>query len=102
MNRLIIATLIGLFLSTAAMAQGQTTIIRQQGSDVQVTQQPNEPSNAFMSFQEADLNGDGRIDREEARNAGIMGFGAAGGGKGYLTPEEYAAAGGSADVGAAR
>lgn len=102
MRRLLLATLLCLPLGNLALAQGTTTVIRQQGDEVEVTQMPNEPTPAFMSFSEADVNNDGRIDRQEARDAGIMGFVAAGGGKGYLTPEEYQAAATKVDVESAR
>ena len=101
MHRLLLSIPLLLTAGNLALAQGTTTIIRQQGSEVEVTQVPNEPESAFMSFSEADSNNDGRIDRQEARNAGIMGFVAAGGGKGYLTPEEYQAAATATDVNAA-
>ena len=102
MYRLLLSIPLFLAIGNLAIAQGSTTIIRQQGSEVEVTQVPNEPSAAFMSFGEADLNNNGRIDRQEARNAGIMGFVAAGGAKGYLTPEEYQAAATTTDVNTSR
>jgi len=102
MRALLFPALLSVALSGTALAQGTTTIIRQQGDEVEVNQMPNEPPPAFMSFQAADLNGDGRIDRQEARNAGILGFGAVGGGKGYLTPEEYRAAATATDLDAPR
>lgn len=92
--------LIGIALSTIslAQAQGQTTVIRQQGDQVQVIQTPNPVEAAFNRFEEADANGNGRIERSEARNAGILGFEAAGGSKGYLTREEYQAAATATDL----
>jgi hypothetical protein len=80
---------------TVALA-GTKTIITQTPSgeilDVEKVETP--PPDAFFEFAEADLNGDGRIDPQEARNAGIMKFsGADTDGNGYLDQGEYEAAG---------
>jgi hypothetical protein len=84
-------------LAAATVAQaGTKTIITQtpDGEILEVEKVETPPPDAFFGFSEADLDGDGRIDPQEARNAGVMKFsGADTDGNGYLDQVEYEAAG---------
>ncbi len=87
-------------ISTLTLA-GTETIITQSpsGEILEVEKVERPPPDAFMSFEEADLNGDGRVDRAEARNAGILGFDKVDtNGDGFLDRPEYEAAGSTPDM----
>lgn len=74
-------------------AQGKVTVVKKVDGrtvDVQQYDKPVEP--AFNSFAETDHDGNGRIDPQEARDAGILTFSAADlNGDGVLDEREYQA-----------
>ena len=92
--KIAIAVLLAIAASTA-FAQGKTTIVTIQEDkviDVQQVDNP-PPQNAFNTFEETDNDADGRISREEARDAGILTFaGVDLDGNGWLDRQEYEAA----------
>jgi len=65
-----------LLCSQAVLARQDTVITTTDGqvTSVEKIDRP-PPESAFMSFEEADKNGDGCVDRQEARDAGILRFG---------------------------
>ncbi len=96
MNKNILAVLaLGAFLVAPAWAANETvitTITYPDGSqEVQVQQQPRETPYAANSFEEADVNGDGRVDRREAYDSGILNIAPSDHDRnGWLDPTEYA------------
>ena len=86
-----------LLVSANAFAQGKTTVITTvdgQVTDVTMVDRP-PPARAFNTFTETDADLNGKIDREEARNAGILSFSKADlNGDGWLDKSEYEAVAG--------
>ncbi len=88
---------LGLMLAaTSAFAAKETVITTETLPDgtvvsrkVEVREAPSTPPDT--SFASADRNGDGRVDRTEAKDMGITStiFAGMAGKKGYLTPQEY-------------
>lgn len=80
--------------SPLVLAGTDTVITKENGEVTKVEKVPTPPADAFMSFEEADKNGDGRIDKQEAHDAGVLNFGPADTDhSGYLDSQEYEAAG---------
>lgn len=80
-----------LLSATVCFAQGKITVVKKINGQVVEVQQHDKPIKpAFNSFAETDANSDGRINRTEARDAGILAFSVADlDGNGWLDEQEY-------------
>ena len=92
-------TVLALAVSTSvmashAMAQGKTTIVttvQGQVSNVTIIDNP-PPGRAFNTFTETDADQNGKVDRTEAHEAGVLAFAAADlNNDGWLDQQEYRA-----------
>ncbi len=92
--RYVLIALLPFVISMISHAQSMnTTITIVDGVVTRIEQTPRPVPDVFMSFEEADKDGDGRISRQEARDAGIVEFNRADRSRtGYLTRQEYEAA----------
>jgi hypothetical protein len=64
-----------LLMAAVSHAQSKVTVIKQvDGQTVEVQQYDKPITPAFNSFAETDTDGNGLIDRQEAREAGILAF----------------------------
>jgi hypothetical protein len=92
MNRLaFLLTLLLMGLTTAAWAVGMSTSITTvNGQVVEVKKFPTPVPEVFNSFEETDSNGDGRVTKSEAHEAGILEFSVADtNNDGFLNNGEY-------------
>ncbi len=80
MKKIFMMLVASIVCSQVVIAQSRDAVITRQinadGSSevINIEQVPREMRRAAMTFESADENGDGCVDRQEARNAGILSF----------------------------
>jgi hypothetical protein len=72
MKRAVLLLLTTACFSTATLALEDTVIEMTDGKITGVKQVPAPPTDAFPSFAQTDVNGDGCVNRQEALNVGIL------------------------------
>jgi hypothetical protein len=72
MKRALLLFVVTLSFSSLALAQESTVIQKTDGQVTSVKQVQGPVPDAFLSFEEADANHNGCVDKQEAYNAGIL------------------------------